>query len=362
MAARTLGIVVAIAMLAALPARAQSDDGDIVDQILRARGTAPPAAASPAITINPAAIPAPAPVSTPPAAAASIDPPAAPPIALTAPGLTAPAAPANAAPGEGDIVGRLIAAPQPSPFGAANATSWTGFYAGLDLGGGTTAGGSGESCANSNTGTSHGCVVVGNGGFSTNGEFGGLTFGYLQTIDLNLGLGVPLIIGAEANLDPSGVSGKQNVGGPFSVVDFPALICSPCSYAASQRMDWLGSIRARAGVPIGDVLVYGTAGLMFGGATVSQDLVYGTRTTYTNTAKATLNGPTVGGGAEIALPTPWPATLKAEALYYDLGNLQSIATSVNGSLPQFSDTKSFGFHGAIFRIGVNFRLGNFPGH
>jgi len=99
------------------------------------------------------------------------------------------------------------------------------------VGGGWTHGGSGDSCINSQTGTMSGCEIIGNSGFGTSGVFGGGQIGYLRPIDINLGPGIPLMLGIEADIQGSGIHGSQSVAGPFQLVDFP----EPARHAASQR-------------------------------------------------------------------------------------------------------------------------------
>jgi len=113
-------------------------------------------------------------------------------------------------------------------------------------------------------------------------------------------------------------------------------------------------------VPVNDhVFIYATGGLILGGVTIAQDLAFpsGGQGNVVN-EKATLSGPTVGAGVEFHLDGPW--SVKVEGLYYDLGNLKTVAVPVNGAPGNFNDSKTFGFHGGMIRVGVNYRLGD-PG-
>lgn len=247
--------------------------------------------------------------------------------------------------------------PPSSSLAAVPIAHWSGFYVGANFGAGETSGGSGESCTNTQTGTSSGCDIIAGGALSTSGILGGGQFGYMRP--LALGWSVPLLVGGEVDFDVSGISGSQNVPGPFSLVDVPET-CSPCAFNARQSLDSLTTIRARVGVPLDDrFLLYATGGVALGGVKVSQELSFlGSSEANVISKSATLTGPVVGAGLEFALPGPWSARI--EGLYYDLGNLKTTALPVNGAFTNFSDFKTFGFSGGLVRLGVNLRLGDLP--
>lgn len=248
--------------------------------------------------------------------------------------------------------------PPSSSLAAVPIARWSGFYVGANFGYGETSGGNGETCTNSVTGTSSGCDIITNGALSTSGLLGGGQFGYLRPLALGWGV-PPLLVGGEVDFDVSGISGSQNVSGPFSLVDVPGT-CSPCAFNARQSLSSLTTIRARVGVPLDDrFLLYATAGVALGGVKVSQDLSFlGTTEGDIISKKATLTGPVVGAGLEFALPGPW--SVRIEGLYYDLGNLKTTAVPVNGAFTNFSDVKTFGFSGGLVRLGLNLRLGDLP--
>jgi outer membrane immunogenic protein len=203
------------------------------------------------------------------------------------------------------------------------------------------------------TGTTSGCIVLDNGGLKTSGIIGGGQAGYLTPF--NLGGSLPLMVGGEVDLEGSGISGTQNLSAPLPLVGFSS--CTTCSFTASQSINWLASLRVRVGVPVDNFLIYGTAGVMFGGVQSSQRISDTANSGfYAANAKTTLAGPTVGGGVEMLLPGPWSARL--EALYYDLGSMRTVAEPMNGAAVNFSDAKTFGFRGAIVRLGINLKLGD----
>jgi outer membrane immunogenic protein len=359
MAARTLGTIAAIGILTAIPARADAIAGDIVDQILQSQSPPPPIAPAPVPTpvIPPVASPAPAgPVAIAPSYAAptSITSIAGP-TTLDSPDIVdqalQTAAPSAAASGP---AATSAPPPAPEPAKIVDTTPWTGIFLGANLGGGWTHGGSGVNCFNTATQSTSGCAIIGDSALSTSGVIGGGGVGYSRP--LVLGPGSSVIIGAEIDVEGAGISGSQNVAGPFHLVGFPDT-CSPCSFSASQKINWFGTLRAKIGVPLDRFLIYATGGLMVGGVQVSQNLSFtGTGQGEAVSARSTLSGPTVGGGVEMLLGSGWSA--KLEGLYYDMGTLNTIAASYGAAPTNFNNSKSFGFRGAMIRLGVNLRLGD----
>jgi outer membrane immunogenic protein len=264
-------------------------------------------------------------------------------------------------PNNGDIVAQLQQTP---PRSIDSSARWTGFYLGGNVGYGSTRGGGGVTCLNSVTNSSSGCDIINSPALHTSGVFGGGQLGYMMPLSgLNLPLGpnMPsLMIGVEADIQPSAIGGTQNVSGPFNFVDFPGFTCSPCSFSASQQIDWFSTVRGRIGVPIDDFLLYGTGGIMLGSVRASQSLNFlGSPQGNLGTVKRGADGPVFGGGVEVLLPGPFSA--KFEGLYYDLGDLKTVGLPVNGAPTNFTDFKTFGFHGALFRAGINMRLGGLGG-
>jgi outer membrane immunogenic protein len=189
----------------------------------------------------------------------------------------------------------------PSQFSPAY--NWTGFYLGLNGGGGW--------------GASH-WQGIGRAELS-GGQVGG-TAGY----NWQIGQGV---IGLESDVDWSHMQGS---------VACPTLV-GTCS--ASQT--WLSTVRGRAGLAFGGVLPYVTGGLAVGNIQANAPGLPGG--TNTNT------GWTVGGGIEFALPGNW--TAKAEYLHVDLGDF-----NCGGSCGGAPD-ENVSMHENVVRAGVNYHFG-----
>lgn len=143
------------------------------------------------------------------------------------------------------------------------AFSWTGLYAGLDIGGGLLAGG------------------ASNGGVS-----GGGLVGY------NHQIGPAFVVGLETDFSGTSLAGGGRGTDPLGL--------RPPE--GPRSLPWFGTVRGRFGVTGFDsrVLLYGAGGFAYGetGGRISE-------------------GWTVGGGVEWAFAPKW--SVKTEYLYTDLG-------------------------------------------
>jgi outer membrane immunogenic protein len=110
------------------------------------------------------------------------------------------------------------------------------------------------------------------------------------------------------------------------------------------RLSWLATARARAGVAFGRTLVYGTGGLAVGGVENNWGSTTATAIAYSDTRV----GWTAGGGIEHFISNPH-ITVKAEALYVDLGRTTVVETSGTGYTSRFKNTAIVG------RLGLNLK-------
>ena len=190
------------------------------------------------------------------------------------------------------------APPAPAP-----AYDWSGFYAGVNGGGGW-----GHSWWNANT-----------TGFPLNGGQAGGTAGYnWQTANI--------VFGIEGDLDWSGFDGSATTPG--------------CPAGCSTSDSWLSTIRGRLGYSLDRFMPYVTGGLAVGDVRAATPGFTGGDTTNA--------GWTVGGGLEVALPGNWSA--KAEYLRVDLGKFNCTGCS---ALP----TDNVSMQENVFRAGLNYRFG-----
>jgi len=99
---------------------------------------------------------------------------------------------------------------------------------------------------------------------------------------------------------------------------------------------WFGSLRARAGFALNNVLFYGTAGLAYGSLKLQNNSGPVSETQISV-------GWTAGAGAELAIDRHWSA--RAEYLYVDLGSK---------SFPL--DASTHGIQSSLMRLGINYRF------
>jgi outer membrane immunogenic protein len=97
---------------------------------------------------------------------------------------------------------------------------------------------------------------------------------------------------------------------------------------------WFGTLRARAGYALNNILFYGTFGLAYGGIKGELGIIDETQTHV---------GWAGGFGMEVGFTPNWSA--KAEYLYMDLGNRPYAITGVSN-----------GFETNMVRFGINYRF------
>ena len=138
--------------------------------------------------------------------------------------------------------------------------SWTGFYIGANIGGGWGDRNVGYAA---NDLLSLGLFLPNfpnlNGApppasIHTSGVLGGLQVGY------NWQMGSAWLIGAEADIDWSGVKGSASTGGALGQFIFP-----PFVNTVEEKVEWLGTVRARLGyLPTPNLLAFVTGGFAYG--------------------------------------------------------------------------------------------------
>ena len=182
------------------------------------------------------------------------------------------------------------------------AYNWTGFYLGINAGGGF---------GNSDW----------NGFLVSNSPSGGMVGG---TAGYNWqGIGSPWVFGIEGDIDWTGISDNTLCGG---------LVCS-------TKNTWFGTVRGRVGYSIDRFLPYFTGGVAFGD-------IKANRTFFTGTSD-TNAGWTIGAGVEGVIVGNW--TAKVEYLYADLGDITCNPIACGGAT-------NVDYNVNIVRGGVNYRF------
>lgn len=235
-----------------------------------------------------------------------------------------------------------------APALAAPATTWTGFYAGVNAGYG---GNEFRYPVDATLSDSIGPLATVNGSVTqtSSGPLGGGQVGY------NVQLANGWILGGEADIDGAGIRGENVVTGSASGFGGTGALTA----SASSTIDWLGTVRARVGVPVfdGRLAPYVAGGLAYGGVTSSASFAAagGAIGAAASVHKTSTDvGWTVGTGADYALTDR--LALRAEYLYVDLGR----ATLLSGSTAIGSDVLTGSLRrettAHIMRVGLNYHF------
>jgi outer membrane immunogenic protein len=265
------------------------------------------------------------------------------------------AQPVDAAPTVG--VGQYEYAPQPFvpalPSGPSD-FAFSGPYVGIKFI-------SGMSDANAETGcvspagtfsASANCSEAINGGaFATNypidpsGVGVGLQYGY----DIRDG---NLVMGAVADM------ARTNISGDTSAATNLYPLFRPEFSSVEEKIEWLGTLRARIGFVTDNMLLYLTGGLAIGEVETSYDLSLPTAPTPVAASASDTTwktGYTLGGGAEMSFGM---FTISAEYLFFDLGSTELAPVATLGGVPQPTTyfPTSFNADGHLIQIGINFPL------
>ena len=213
-----------------------------------------------------------------------------------------------------DLPARTFAPVAPAPI-----FSWTGFYVGANAGFIRS-----TAAATDLTGYWRSNETIHSSG---SGVLGGIQAGY------NYQVGA-IVFGLEADLAATSANAKAN---------------SNADRADQHKTSALGTVRGRVGYAFDRTLLYVTGGLAYGNV---KNRVFDTIYTGTQPNAETSGwrtGYAVGGGVETAINAHW--TVKAEALYYNLGSSRS---------QYFDSVTTYAFKtkndGALARVGVNFKF------
>jgi len=183
--------------------------------------------------------------------------------------------------------------------------NWTGFYVGINGGGGF--------------GHSNWSNALGTNGFNLSGAVVGGTVGYNYQMN-------QVVFGVEGDGDWSNIRGSTSGG---------ACIGTSCE----TKNSWLATARGRLGYSFGRFMPYVTGGGAFGDVKTTAGGL-GSQTT-------TQAGWTGGAGVEAAISGPW--TAKVEYLYVDLGKASC------GAVPCGLAT-SASLTSNLVRGGINYRF------
>jgi opacity protein-like surface antigen len=240
--------------------------------------------------------------------------------------------------------------PNKAPVPVQGGGSWTGFYAGLNGGGGFGSTGADNFGLQSATVGLPRAIGSYDLGHTMSGGLAGGQAGVNWQINA-------WVWGFEVDFDWANVGGRKTISGS-GVAENDGLGGFPGNFVtASQTIDAFGTVRARAGfLARPDLLLYGTAGLAYGDVSEEGDFHFQRGAfvrDFGQSVSAFQVGWTAGAGIEYRFAPHW--TVKGEYLYYDLGNRS--LTSGFGTPTQALGNQSqydFATRGSIARVGVNY--------
>lgn len=242
------------------------------------------------------------------------------------------------------------------PTAAPPAFTWTGFYVGANAGYSWNESRTRYGYSLANTADfaefSAAALVPQQLGRDSDGFVGGGQLGYNYQIG-------QFVLGVEADL--AHLDARQRTSYTTTVSD--AFGTATVSTGTRSNLDWLGTVRGRAGVAFDRILVFATGGLSYGRTTDQTTITSsgfdddgGFGGSWSGRQNGTRAGWTVGGGVEYALTQN--VTLKAEYLYYDLGSTKHSVTGFSYD----PDDEFLGANarrevkGSVVRAGLNWKF------
>ncbi len=260
-----------------------------------------------------------------------------------------------------DLPSRLPAAPYVAPSAPLPAFTWTGAYFGVNAGASYD-----DSTRFSTTGVTSRDDGVGNSrpahiGNSDDGFTAGAQVGYnYQFGSMGAFGGSGLVVGMEADAAYLDAARSTTYVGTST-------LGNPAQSTFRSGIDFLGTVRGRAGVAVNQFMVYGTGGFAYGdtfekaafqtAGDASQLRYYGSRSDLRT-------GYAYGGGVEYLLPAgsflsfmrSSAVTVKLEYLRYDLGDATFLATNRVTTNPGSAYALRTQTDGNLARLGVNYKF------
>jgi len=164
----------------------------------------------------------------------------------------------------------------------------------------------------------------------------GSAFGLAGGFNVQSGL---LVLGLEGDLSRTAI--RTDLPFAANIAPFGAV-----TGTLGADVDWMASLRLRAGLAAGQALLYGTAGIAMARAR-GELIVHGGGAPFIWTDRLLLAGLSYGAGVEYALTAGW--SVKAEFIHTLLGD--SLFSSATANVPVSSRTDIYNLRG-----GVNFRF------
>jgi outer membrane immunogenic protein len=239
-----------------------------------------------------------------------------------------------------------------APAVVAPVYNWTGFYAGVNLGGGWGSSNIGvtpsaqwlASGLASDAATN--AILVNNGPdrLRSNGFVGGAQAGYNWQSGMT-------VFGLEGDLQYNGMKGSA-----VRCCFLNAVNNDNFQFNEAFKASWLATVRGRVGfLATPDILLYVTGGLAAGDQQFSDSRTAPTTIeTYAGSVNTSKVGWTVGAGVEGVISGNW--TAKLEYLYVDLGSVSTVGPAIAPVNPLYSVGYQARFTENIVRVGVNYHF------
>ncbi|CAN7287463.1 porin family protein [Bradyrhizobium sp. LjRoot220] len=239
-----------------------------------------------------------------------------------------------------------VKARSPAPMAAVY--NWTGFYIGGNIGYGW-----GQNTDPFVSFVDPGGAVGFGGYFAAGGNMfpnlrpdgviGGGQIGYNWQIN-------QFVLGAVADFQGS------SIGSSVTAVAGPPIVGVTSFQTLSERLDFLGTVRGKAGVAFNNVMLYGTGGYAYGRVKSSMTFDVGAPAFFTGTSTEWRSGWAAGVGGEYGIG-PW--SFGVEYLHYDLGrsSVTALPAPPGGAFPGASLTATQRTAGDIVRATFNYRFG-----
>jgi outer membrane immunogenic protein len=135
----------------------------------------------------------------------------------------------------------------------------------------------------------------------------------------------------------------------------PSIQLPSLKFETDYHMDWLSTVRGRAGITFDQWMLYGTGGLALANVSLKSSVTLAAPANgeLVGSDDKTKTGWTAGGGAAFALTDH--ISLKAEGLYYDLGHISVHSTDPRDPQGSVLVTNQ-DINGVIARGGVDYRF------
>jgi outer membrane immunogenic protein len=236
-------------------------------------------------------------------------------------------------------------APSYAPF------SWTGFYAGANVGSAWIDGSLATSVGPTPPGVNVFAASVEDQinaagapqRFSSTGLTGGAQLGHNWQKEI-------FVFGFEVDVQGVGLHGSNTVTQPFIVL--PA---NTYTLTRQMNVDWFATARGRLGVAVGRVLFYGTGGLAVADTkthfTFSENFLNSSEVA---NSSQWMTGWTAGGGFEYALGSH--LTFKTEYLYLDFGSMSSSGNRISNGPSDEAFAHRADLTMRAIRAGLNYKF------